>query len=51
MSEPQPMTARRTAKATGLDMETVSAALRILCAAGLVKRLSTVIVSYAAGNW
>jgi hypothetical protein len=48
MSNDEPLTAGKTAKVTGLDPDCASRALEILCAAGLVRRLNTVIISYSA---
>ena len=48
MSHDEPLTAGKTAKVTGLDPDCVFHALKILCAAGLVRRLNTVIISYVA---
>ncbi len=48
MSNDEPMTAGKAARVTGLAPGCVSQTLEMLCAAGLLRRLNTVIVSYSA---
>ena len=50
LGDDQPMTVRRAARATGLPPEHVSLALEMLCAAGMVLRLNTIVVSYVMRN-